>query len=125
MKTFWKGGRLTDLPPELKQTYRQAFVEWHLASLAQVGEDTLKRIYKVVYGCSWDLIEIIVSPMSGEWHEVLSVSPQASLKEVKAAHRRLAKLWHPDINSSFLATENMARINQALEEFEKTPNRIR
>ena len=85
--------------------------------LNQVGEETLKRIYKVVYGCGWDLIETIVSPISGEWWEVLSVSPQASAKEVKAAHRTLAKLWHPDVNASPLATENMTRINRAMNDF--------
>ena len=114
---FLTQGELADRKPEQKQAYREAFSKWHKACLNQVGEDNLKRIYKVVYGCSWHLIETIISPMSGEWHEVLGVSPQASAKEVKAAHRTLAKLWHPDVNASPLATENMTRINRAMNDF--------
>ncbi len=113
-------GDLADHKPEQKQAYRRAFIEWHLARLTQLGQDTLARIYKVVYGCSWDLIEAIINPVSGEWWEVLGVSPQASGKEVKAAQRRLAKIWHPDVNASPSAQEYMARINRAFEQYEKT-----
>ena len=120
-KNIGKSGALADHKPEQKQAYRRAFIEWHLASLAQLGQDTLERIYKVVYGCDWNSIETILNPVSGEWWEVLGVPHNALAKEVKAAYRSLAKVWHPDAKpSSPLANERMIRINQALEEFDKT-----
>jgi len=57
-------------------------------------------IYTVVYGCDWDLIENINPLLGGTWWQVLGVSPIASAAEVKEAHRRLAKEWHPDVNPS-------------------------
>lgn len=123
--TYLQMGKLGNCEPEVKQAYRQAFIQWHLSALAQLGEDLLKSIYKVVYGCGWQLIEDIINPMSGEWWEVLGVSRDASAREVKAALKRLAKVWHPDVNPSPFAGERMTRINQAFEQFEKTCNRIR
>jgi molecular chaperone DnaJ len=31
-------------------------------------------------------------------YQTLGVDPGASLDEIKEAHRRLVKLWHPDAN---------------------------
>ncbi len=120
-----EGGKMGNCKPEEKRAYRQAFTRWHLSAVAQLGEDALKRIYKVVYGCGWTLIEDIISPMLGQWWEVLDVSPNASVQEVKAAHRRLAKIWHPDVNPSPSARERMSKINLAVEEFEKTHSLVR
>lgn len=102
---------------------RKAFCEWHLATLAQLGRDTLAEIYKVVYGVGWSTIEDILKPLERSWWDVLGVTPAATTKQVKAAMRRLAKKWHPDLNPSPLAKEEMIKVNRAYEEFEKTCNR--
>lgn len=110
---------------ERKQAYREPFTEWHEKALVQIGLDALLSIYTVVYGCDWSSIENIINPLlGGTWWQVLDVSPHASAEEVKEAYRRLAKTWHPDVNSTPLAAENMARINQAIEEFENSCSRI-
>jgi len=46
-------------------------------------------------------------------YEILGVSPQASEREIKAAYRRLAKRYHPDVNPSPTAAEDFARITDA------------
>lgn len=122
---FLSKGDLANYSPEMKKLYRQAFTKWHLNSLATLGQERLAAIYKVVYKTNWDLIESIVSTMSGEWWEVLAVSPLASSKEVKSAYRRMAAVWHPDLNSSPKAAEYMIKINQAFEQYEKTTYRYR
>jgi hypothetical protein len=110
---------------ERKEAYRKAFTTWHEKTLATIGRDALKSIYTVVYGCDWELIENIINPLlGGTWWQVLGVSPIASAAEVKEAHRRLAKEWHPDVNPSPLARERMVTINRALEEFENAGSRI-
>lgn len=53
----------------------------------------------------------------GQWWEVLSVSHTASAQEVKAAYRGLAQQFHPDINRSVSAKQNMQRIVQAYQAF--------
>ncbi len=46
-------------------------------------------------------------------YELLGVSRQASEREIKAAYRRLAKRYHPDVNPSPTAAEDFARITEA------------
>jgi hypothetical protein len=118
-----KIGALADCKPEQKQAYRQAFAEWHLAALAHLGRGTLERIYKVVYGVDWILVESIINVLEGESWEILGIRPGATLKEARAAMKKLVKQWHPDVNPSPLAKSHIIRINQAFEEFEKTCNR--
>ncbi|MBX8465813.1 J domain-containing protein [Deinococcus sp. RIT780] len=54
-------------------------------------------------------------------HEVLEVSPTATLEDIKAAYRRLAKQYHPDRVASLgpefrlLAEQRMKQINAAYE----------
>jgi len=70
------------------------------------GRTRSKHLYRS-YGCDWDLIENIINPLlGGTWWRVLGVSPIASAAEVKEAHRRLAKEWHPDVNPSPLARKD-------------------
>ncbi|MCC5665696.1 J domain-containing protein [Nostoc sp. CHAB 5784] len=38
--------------------------------------------------------------LSGEWWEVLGVNQGDRPNVVKLAYRRLARLYHPDVNSS-------------------------
>ena len=46
-------------------------------------------------------------------YAVLGVSPTATPRQVAAAHRRLAKRYHPDLNPGPAAAERMQRINRA------------
>jgi hypothetical protein len=46
-------------------------------------------------------------------YQILGVSPQASEREIKAAYRRLAKLYHPDVNPSPPAAEDFLRVTNA------------
>jgi len=46
-------------------------------------------------------------------YHILGVSRHASEREIKAAYRRLAKLYHPDVNPSPTAAEDFLRITNA------------
>ncbi len=48
-----------------------------------------------------------------DFYQILGVSPQASEREIKAAYRRLAKRYHPDVNPSPTAAQDFARITEA------------
>lgn len=50
-----------------------------------------------------------------DWYEVLGLAPGAAAAEVKAAHRRLAREWHPDTNAAPEAHSRMRDINRARE----------
>ncbi len=52
---------------------------------------------------------------------VLGVSPQAGSAEVKAAYRRLAKLYHPDLNKEPGARERFLEIRKAYDYLLKSP----
>lgn len=43
-------------------------------------------------------------------YEILNVSPKASQQEIRSAFRRLARLYHPDVNPSPTATDDFLRI---------------
>ena len=49
------------------------------------------------------------------WWNVLGVSRNADAKSVKQAYRQLARLYHPDVNTSSEAIAAMQAINQAYE----------
>ena len=56
-------------------------------------------------------------------YQVLGVSPTASDDEVKAAYRRLAKKYHPDLNpGDEAAAQKMNEINAAYEQI-KNPQK--
>ena len=48
-------------------------------------------------------------------HTVLGVVPDASAAEIRAAYKRLALTWHPDLNKSREAGERMAEVNAAFD----------
>jgi hypothetical protein len=47
------------------------------------------------------------------FYKMLEVQIDAQPEEIRAAHKRLSKIWHPDINPCATATETMTRINEA------------
>lgn len=47
------------------------------------------------------------------FYKLLEVQIDAQPEEIRAAHKRLSKIWHPDINPCATATETMTRINEA------------
>lgn len=56
-------------------------------------------------------------PIDGEWWEVLGVKPEATPAEVKKAYRRLAGMFHPDINKSEEAHDRTVALNRAYETY--------
>lgn len=47
------------------------------------------------------------------FYKLLEVKIVAQPEEIRAAYKRLSKIWHPDINPCATATETMTRINEA------------
>lgn len=52
---------------------------------------------------------------SRDFYRILQVGPYDGQDAIKAAYRRLLKLHHPDLSSSFDATRRMQEINEAYE----------
>ncbi|WP_339327924.1 J domain-containing protein [Anabaena lutea] len=50
---------------------------------------------------------------------MLGVEPKTHPKEVKLAYLRLARLYHPDINSLPSAKTAMQAVNQAYQKFQQ------
>ncbi|MDB9492672.1 DnaJ domain-containing protein [Dolichospermum circinale CS-534/05] len=67
----------------------------------------------------WQLDSSDNLPLIGEWWEILGVEPKTHPKDVKLAYLRLAKLYHPDINSSVIAKTAMQVVNQAYQKFQQ------
>ena len=59
------------------------------------------------------------------YYDVFGVPPTASPKDIDAAHKSLAKKYHPDINNSEDAHEKMAMLNKANEILSDTTKRER
>jgi curved DNA-binding protein CbpA len=49
------------------------------------------------------------------YYAILGVTEGASYREIRTAFRRLAKRYHPDVNSSLYAEETIKKINAAFE----------
>lgn len=47
------------------------------------------------------------------YYDVLGISPTATTEDINSTHKALAKLYHPDVNSSEDAHERMAMLNEA------------
>jgi DnaJ-class molecular chaperone len=52
-------------------------------------------------------------------YKLLGLEPKATQKDIQDAYRRLAKIWHPDINKSPEAEEKFKHINIAYEMLSK------
>lgn len=55
-------------------------------------------------------------PVKGNWWEVLGVTPSASQEEIRAAYRKLARLYHPDTNLRRDARARFQALQQAYRE---------
>ncbi len=53
--------------------------------------------------------------MLKSYYEILNISPNASKSEIKKQYKKLAKMYHPDINSSLEAEIRFKEINKAIE----------
>ncbi|XP_074312662.1 uncharacterized protein LOC141648097 [Silene latifolia] len=58
---------------------------------------------------------VIVRAQSSDYYATLGVSRSSSAKEIKAAYRRLARQYHPDVNKEPGATEKFKEISAAYE----------
>jgi curved DNA-binding protein CbpA len=59
---------------------------------------------------------------SPDYYEILQVSPYASAEVIHAAYRALARIYHPDVNTSSTTPDLMRRVNFAYETL-KDPGR--
>jgi len=53
--------------------------------------------------------------LAADYYEILGVSRNANLKEIKKAYRQLSLKWHPDKNSAEGAADKFAAISRAYE----------
>lgn len=60
-----------------------------------------------------------------DYYQILQVSSTASTAEIKAAYRRLAKLYHPDKNPGYTAEETFKQIKEAYETLGNPAKRAR
>lgn len=49
------------------------------------------------------------------YYDILGISPEATSDEIRAAYRRLAKRYHPDVNPDPDASERFIAVRQAYE----------
>ena len=63
--------------------------------------------------------------MARDYYEILGVAREADKEEIKQAYRRLARKYHPDVNSETGAEERFKEINLAYEVLSETETRAR
>lgn len=51
--------------------------------------------------------------MFKDYYQILGISPNASLTDIKQAYRTASKKWHPDVNPGVNTTQMMQDINEA------------
>ena len=84
--------------------------------LATGGKGGTVQIWRQV--CAEDSIATHL-PLSGEWWEILGVNPDDADSQIKLVYLQLAKLYHPDLNSSTTALICMQAINSAYQQFQQ------
>ncbi|HPT69481.1 MAG TPA: DnaJ domain-containing protein, partial [Syntrophomonas sp.] len=63
-----------------------------------------------------------------DYYEILGVPRDASAKDIKAAYRKLARQWHPDLHTGKKkaeAEEKIKRINEAYEVLKDSEKRAK
>ncbi len=100
-----KGGR------GRRANYETKTVRIPLPLLKEV-EALLERFYQ-------ENAEYEKKPISGSWWQVLGVSSDAKLTEVKQAYRQLSLLYHPDTNLRRDAHQRIIAVNRAYEEYKR------
>ncbi|NMG09661.1 DnaJ domain-containing protein [Brasilonema sp. UFV-L1] len=83
-------------------------------TLVSGGKSGTIKIWRQTSSSDESMLEFVPS---GEWWEVLGVEKTDNPKDVKDAYLRLARLYHPDVNSSTNAKAAMQAINQAYKEY--------
>ena len=56
-----------------------------------------------------------MSHSNRDYYEILQISPEAEKEVIEAAYRRLARKYHPDVNSDPHAPARMRQLNEAFE----------
>ena len=101
--------RKLDLARNLTQAQLdEAFGDAHTRIPADLHQPDAWRAASV-YADEDLLLDYDASP-----HEVLGLSPKASLEEIRTAYRRLAKKYHPDLNpGDLIAERRFQKISEA------------
>ena len=63
-------------------------------------------------------------PAIEDWYEILQVHESAEPEVIEAAHRRLLRMYHPEVNASQEAHEMTVRLNKANEVLSDSETRI-
>ncbi|XP_027924559.1 uncharacterized protein LOC114182018 isoform X1 [Vigna unguiculata] len=100
---------LTNAPPSSSSTL----------SAATFGSHLLRKIQNPIIGFSAtrnrSRAAVIRAKAGADYYSTLNVSPSASLQEIKASYRKLARKYHPDMNKSPGAEEKFKEISAAYE----------
>ena len=48
-----------------------------------------------------------------DYYQILGISPDANLKTIKSAYRKMARQYHPDTQTNQSSDERMKQINEA------------
>nr|WP_211178374.1 DnaJ domain-containing protein [Brasilonema octagenarum] len=88
-------------------------------TLVSGGKSGTIKIWRQTFGSDESILEFVPS---GEWWEVLGVEKTDNPKDVKRAYLRLARLYHPDVNTSSNAKAGIQAINQAYREYRQKIN---
>ena len=63
--------------------------------------------------------------MPRDYYEVLGVSRNAEIEEIKRAYRRLAKRYHPDVSRLAGSEERFKELNEAYQVLSNATSRVR
>jgi hypothetical protein len=108
---------------------RDEFRRWHLQACQQVGTNSLKALYHVCYGVSWEFIAGILYPSkrslavsiatesAPDWWRVFGITPFTPPERVERIYKTLLRYWHPDRESPPDAIEITAHLDRAHERY--------
>ena len=110
--------------PEFKETPMQVFERMEtkvleMDSSTEVLSIAIHPECKTIASYSKDRIIKLWNWQTGE---ILGVDENAHGEDVKIAYRKLARLYHPDINNTDTAKAAMQVINQAYQHFQRLVN---